>query len=315
MSKSKDFSRFEIKSAKDDGLIVMPAFDVVLYTTKLLTEIGPAVLAAYDKYLAMVPTDSLAWHLTENMAKHKPVTPRVLKLLETWLRPGAPKREMVNIELRGGDDFTVPTDLTFFVLGREKAHLRHEMAANSVRFVFPVNWGSERVADLGRFVRQICEIFPYQSGHAGYVLQTSKYVQEESEEAAWRLSMRYRGLDIRNEVRDNIAVRDSIKGVNWLTILSDELLGELGGSSKLRATLKGSGVDVNAVTGGVILQAGKGPVIGDVDAGEDLAPYEAVYAAVEPLMSKTLDRYGSFLLSGGGHVEKTERWLTRLSHA
>jgi hypothetical protein len=50
-----------------------------------------------------------------------------------------------------------------------------------------------------------------------------------------------------------------------------------------------------------------------LDAGEDISLYKSVYHVVEPLQRAARDKYGSFLLPGGDHVAKTQRWLTRLA--
>lgn len=310
-----DPTPFIVRSKDDGGIIVAPAFDVVLYTAEVLTSISPAVLNAYREYLALIPSNTLRWYLTENMSKHKPVTPRAMEMLETWLRPGGPKREIINIELRDGDDFTLPAQYTFFIHGREPAHLRHRASANVVRCVFPLQWALDRIEELLDFAKRLCNAFPFQSGHGGYVLQTSKYVREESETAAWKLGMRYLGFDIRNEVRDLLAVRDAVKGVNWLTMLADDLLNELGGVPRVRSALSVAQVGFIPVRGGVILRAGQRPIIGDIDSGDDLSAYRAVYELIEPLQAKARDRYGAFALPGPDHVEKTERWLTRFSDA
>ncbi|PTR08972.1 uncharacterized protein DUF3396 [Nitrosospira sp. Nsp5] len=306
-----DLHRFELRSKEENVRIVSLAYDLVLYTDRILSEVPEAVLYAYDRFLRIVPPGTLRWYLTESMSKHKAITPRSMDMLGGWLKLGSSSREIINIELRDGQDFTNTADFVFFVYGGEPTYPRHRFEANMIRLCFPPEWGATRHLELYHLAKDICHHFPFQSGHSGYVLQTSKYVQEESEFQAFKLGMQFPCVDIRNEITDLIAVRDAIKGVNWLTMLCDDFVDRIRGRLPLSASLPPS-AEIIRVDGGVILKAGNHPILGDLDTGEDISLYKAVYRLVEPLQRAARDKYSSFLLPGGDHVAKTQRWLRRL---
>jgi len=54
--------------------------------------------------------------------------------------------------------------------------------------------------------------------------------------------------------------------VNWLTILDDSLVAELGGLEALTSAL-GEGITIHQWDGGILIQAGDMPEIGDVNQG------------------------------------------------
>ncbi|MFP3670350.1 DUF3396 domain-containing protein, partial [Priestia sp. SIMBA_032] len=68
---------------------------------------------------------------------------------------------------------------------------------------------------------------------------------------------------------------DMIRDVNWLTAINDELLFRVGGLDKARKVL-GDEVVMHSYEGGVVFQAGKLPVLGDLDKGKVPAAYRAV---------------------------------------
>ncbi|WP_102225769.1 type VI immunity family protein [Acidimangrovimonas sediminis] len=75
---------------------------------------------------------------------------------------------------------------------------------------------------------------------------------------------------------------DRYFSVNWLTVLCDDMLAEVGGAGALAATL-GPDLPVHRYDGGAVLQAGPYPQPGDVNRGLIPAEYRAVSAATRAL--------------------------------
>ena len=294
-----------------DRRIVSFCCDVVMYTGVDLASVPDAVTYVYETFLAACPRDTLRWYATENMTRHKAVTPRALDMLRGWLRPGAPPRDVINIHLKDGEHFDDASEYSFWVYGEEPGTPSHGAYANVIRCAFPARWGMDNPDRLLAFTADACAHFPVQSGHAGLVLETNRYAETTSETAAWRLSMQHPGLDIRNPIRDSMALqRDAIKGVNWLTILGAEFVDRLGGAAAVRKRLPDS-VLIHSVGEVLILQAGPGPRWGHVNRGDALPDYRAVYQVVAPLQAPAINRYTSFSMLGADHWEKTEAWLRR----
>jgi hypothetical protein len=184
--------------------------------------------------------------------------------------------------------------------------------ANVVRFTVPATHVPGRVDELRALVVDLAQHFPFDSGHAGYVLETTQHRLGESERAAFRLSMNHPGLDIANPITDSVALgRTAIKGVNWLTLLSGERLAQVGGAGAFEP-LNRSGVSLQTVGSGALIQAGPEPVADDGSKGDALDAYRAVFGLLAPLQAPMLDRYGAFDLPGGTHRVKTREWLLRL---
>ncbi|MBI4241709.1 MAG: DUF3396 domain-containing protein [Candidatus Rokubacteria bacterium] len=291
--------------------VVSPAFDIVLYTNHNLSTVSEGILHAYDRFLTLCPAEELRWYCTETMRKHAACTDRALKLLRQWLRTGAPKRDVICIEIKGGEHYASTSDFAFWVYGDERGG-SYERDAEMVRMCFPSAWGHQRSDEMLDLARDLCNHIPFRSGHAGYVLQTTRYAREKSYTAAWKLARRHPGLDIENELRDRLAVRDDgIKGVNWITMLCDEFVKRVGGRKKLDASLPKS-MEVLPVQGGLVLKAGAEPSVGDVNRGDRVPLYRSVYRIVAPLQKPAIGRYGPFELPGDAS-EKTDAWLQRFA--
>ncbi len=299
---------------KDDGTrIVSFCCDVALYTGEDLSSIPDSVLHIYDRYLAVCSPERIKWYSTENMTRHKPVTHRVLNMLRGWLKPGAPSRKTIYIDLKDGASFDDAPEYSFEVFGCEIGELGYGEDANAIRCTFPGRWGVDHADLLLNFAADACAVFPFMSGHAGFVLETSPYYKVDGEVTAWQMSMKHPGLDISNSVTDPVALgRDGIKGVNWLTMLGPEFADRIGGASAMRQVLPKS-VTILSAGNGVILQAGPVPCWGNVNRQDLLPDYRAVYKLVAPLQDPIVQRYTSFSLPGGDHKEKTTAWLRRFA--
>jgi hypothetical protein len=313
MAAKTDFKRFEVVDRASKLRIVSLGFDVVLYTDRNFTDIAPSVLHAYDRFLELCPPERLKWYANENMNKHKPCAKRELELPRVWLRKGGPRRETLKIDLHDGETYAHTPEFLFWMYGEEHRKRDPSDSANMVRLGFPAEWGRDRPGELLELAKDLCNHFPFQSGHSGYVFQTTRYRINSSETAAWKLGRRYPGPDIRNEVGDMVAVRsDGIKGVNWLTIVCDVFLKRIGGPEKLKK-VAGKDVEWIRVEGGWILKAGPAPAIGDLNQGDTLPAYRAVYRALEPLQRPTMERYGSFSMLEEDSTERTDAWMRRFA--
>jgi hypothetical protein len=298
-----------------EGRLVSLTFSVALYTDVLFSSIPEAILGCYAKFLQLCPADQLKFYATENMKQHKPVTKRVLNMLNVWLKPGAPAREYIALELKDGDDFSWAPKFRFYVWGSEPGSSSYATKhANLVHLAFPPQWGVERTAEMLQLVRELCAIFPYQSGHAGFCFLCSQYDKEESQNHAWAKSIRHRGVDIFAHPNDKKAVgHDAIKGADWLTLLCEAFAERLGGEGKIRQGLP-EGVEVLKVPQGLLLQAGPQPRVGDQNRRDFLPEYKAVYRVVAPLAEPGFDR-GPALLAGApdDYKENTIAWRRRFA--
>jgi hypothetical protein len=300
----------------DDGVrFVALTFGVTLYTNKTLSTCAEAVLNAYQQFQDACPLNTLKFYATENMRKHKAIAKSTLTMLPTWLKPGAPAREYIFLQLKDGDDARDAPHRKFEIYGLEpKSKLFNAERANLVSWALPLVEsveGAEKMLD--RFTA-LCEAFPFRSGHAGFSFECSRYEREISETHAWTQSMRYRGVDICRIPADSKAVgRDGIKGIGWLTALDEEFVSMLGGAGKIRKTLSRE-IDVLELSRGIVIRAGSVPSAVDSNRGESLPLYKSVYRLAAPFIERAAIRATALTLATD-YVERTERWFTRLGIA
>ena len=297
-----------------DARIVSFCCEVELCTGVDLSSIPKQVLHIYDQFLTVCAPERLRWYATENMTKHKPITPRALEMLRGWLKPGAAARKVIDINLKDGIGFDEAPEYSFGVHGSEPGDLYHQRDANSIRCAFPGAWAVESPKALLAFVADACAHFPYLWGQAGFVLEPSRYYREDGETAAWRLSMQHPGLDIYRLTTTTVVGLLGVRGVNWLTMLGSEYAGRIGGFDTIRRNLPKS-VGVIPAGDGVILQAGPVPRWGRVNANDLLPEYRAVYKVITPLLEPILESYPSFDLPGEDYIEKTDAWVQRFGNA
>ena len=105
-----------------DCRLVAVTFSISMYTNTPLSSIPKAVLTSYERFLRLCPSDQLRFYITENMSRHKPVNPRVMGMLGTWLKPDAPKKEDINLELKDGTVYQDAPKFAFEVCGSEEGY-------------------------------------------------------------------------------------------------------------------------------------------------------------------------------------------------
>lgn len=303
----------DIEFAEEGMRCVSLTFSIALYTDALFSQIPEAVLECYEKFLQLCPRDNLRFYATTNMRRHKAVTNRTFGMLATWLKPGALPMEYIILELKDGDECEDAPHFKFAVSAGEKGSVSHKAKdGNLIIMAFPAEWGFERTDEMFELARDLCSLFPFQSGHAGFSFECSRYSTRPSHTHAWEKSMRHRGIDIARWPQDGHAVgQDALKGVGWLTILCTDFVEQLGGLQELRASLL-KDVEIVDVPGGVILKAGPLPMFGDTNQRDDLPLYRDVYRVVAPLVDVAAERSTSFNLRGD-FVEKMKTWYRRLS--
>lgn len=94
------------------------------------------------------------------------------------------------------------------------------------------------------------------------------------------------GLEYTNPVVTGLAMgaeRSKIKGMNWLTVLHDRFVVMLGGLAQVHAVLEPT-CTIHAYPGGIVIQAGPRPDLGDANLGLIAEPYRRVAALLDLLI-------------------------------
>jgi hypothetical protein len=146
-------------------------------------------------------------------------------------------------------------------------------------------------------------------GGVGFIESPDIAVKQEYEPNVTILAERFSGIEVDDPTLHLRHLTDAIKGVNWLTILDDSWLQRIPEWEGLAAGEPQ--VTIHRYPGGVILQAGEVPSLGDLSI-EPLPPaYVRVARALEPIQVKN---HSSFHMAGAQprmHDERARRWLSR----
>lgn len=287
-------------------------FSISLFTDISFLAMPDAMRHCQALFFEFCPAGQLRFYATENMRKHRPVNAKVFGMLDLWLKNPQTKDEVIALEIKDGDDVLDAPKLMFKLYGRDRnARGKPDEMANAMVFAFPPEWGVERSEEMFDLVRRLGEVFPYQSGTAGFAFQCSRYTPEPGEAHAWQRSMRHPEIDIVRLPQDRHAVElNALKTVGWLTLVCDAFLEELGGATAVRKKL-GSNVQVTRVGGGQLLRIGPVPTLSDRNRGEDAADYRKVFTALRPLIERARNQSPWFATGSEDQDDQTESWFYR----
>jgi Protein of unknown function (DUF3396) len=130
---------------------------------------------------------------------------------------------------------------------------------------------------LSRAVLRWSSICRPAHGTAGLSLTFASGMQQNTKYAL-QLLKRFPGFDLIDGVDFSMeagVVHNRIKCVNWLTVLDDKLVGELGGKDDMQGALQPA-CGVYEYPGGVVIQAGENPQLGDAVLGDIPQAYRTV---------------------------------------
>lgn len=132
---------------------------------------------------------------------------------------------------------------------------------------------------------QLCELIKPFHGYAGLgiVRNPNPYMAERAERFVLPLLRRFPGLELDMPATHVLKLCDGIKGINWLTIISDQLAEQMAGRARLAETAVKEGLSVIDFNGGVIIKAGPAPQLGDLEAGWVPELYQKADALLKPL--------------------------------
>ena len=115
------------------------------------------------------------------------------------------------------------------------------------------------------------------------------------------------GIDFASEARD---VENQVKSVNWLTVLGEKIVDELGGIEPMREALEPV-CKVHEYPGGVVIQAGEAPQLGDTYRNDIPEAYRMVARYTKPFR---FEDYRSRLFRVPENLDKKEEtlaWIRR----
>jgi hypothetical protein len=287
--------------------------EIKLWCERPFNEYATEFLTAYDLLTTSIKKN-LAWYQNYTMNRFARTTAKVFSSPQAWLRAGR-QDQARTLHLKGpGDMKAVGQYAVQFKYHPDEA-LYWDTNTPFLRQVTPHELLEQGPARFIEQAKELGDLLPYLCGHVGYSLETSPYFEMEAYQQAYSLAMRYPGVNIASH-HATWPLRElrGVETVNWLTFVGKTPLKALGGDDKLRQLLRRSPeIRVLETKNGVIVQAGEGPLLGDVNRGDNLPLYRHVYQALKPVIEPVSRRFRP--LSMGMVVEedaeKTLRWLSR----
>jgi Protein of unknown function (DUF3396) len=184
----------------------------------------------------------------------------------------------------GGEDEDTATPYFCCVIG--SPNYKRLSRANAY---FPIDWFE---ADHGyesyiRLMQRWCGLLKVSHGTAGFSIILEEG-QSKSRGAliAFPFLKRFPGLDLPNSSRWSSNVRGAerrhVRSINWLTAIDDNFVEELGGLDRVKESV-GKSCLTHAYSGGIIIQAGPRPEIGDINRGLIPEHYKTVAKLLAPL--------------------------------
>ncbi len=264
----------------DKARMAALTFAISLYGAKPLQSSPAAVLACWQKFLALVPPGKLTLWGTETTSpmNRKQVTTSTLGLLDKWLAKGAPKREYLAFDIGDEPTYNDAARWRFVVWSKyddkEDAHFIH--------LSMPFHVGLARSDEMAEVARELFATGAFRSGTAGPCWNpgcfSSWTAVGNGALHACRLSAKYPAIDYQDTVDDSTTVGiDGIKGVGWLTLLDAKFAAKVGKSSLAKVA------KVSAAGTGVMLRAGDTPTL-------EGRPLRTVFAKLASLIEPTIPR-------------------------
>ncbi|HEX2091074.1 MAG TPA: type VI immunity family protein [Longimicrobiaceae bacterium] len=245
------------------------------------------VVAAAEHLLSVVPYHHYLWWLLHGRGR-----PQSLRRGEPPA-PGEILRRSEEADLPFGlklwdsepHDATAPRHyLEFFCMGGSEED-RYIAPMGSLQLYVPLPWVESRVPGTVRdlFVRLADTLQPF---HGTGGLALSSPVTREWQQSAgpnlYAVLHRFPGLETGYAWEMAGALEERMGSVNWLTAVHHDLLALVGGAGALRGALDPDTFPVHDYGGGLVIQAGPAPQLGDREAGVGIPFYDTVAGLLKP---------------------------------
>lgn len=299
-----------IRDAKGHIAISVGLIVTVYFENPCLRAAREAVAGLAEQYVHTY-RPNLVWITNRKWTRLHKLESDTVPMPWTWLA-AQPDAETWQFGLHGAtrEDDASP----FQISGLGIAHRKEDLGY--FRIHLPLRWLADHPGAFPALVLNICESIRPVSGYAGigFQLPMTHEGTYEAEKLLPPLTKRFPGVEVDDPVQTGIHLEGGgIKGVNWLTILHDRYLPELGGLDYLRIRLPESTFPFYKYDGGLIIQAGPFPEVGDTTQNRWPKHYVTVARVLKKIQLK--EHYGFFSKRRGMMDNETTRaWIHRFDN-
>lgn len=260
-----------------------------------------AVTDAAEEYLRRF-RDHLRWAKSQTSHIH-PINGEKVPFPREWL-PQHEDGKSWQFGFHGGESDEAASEFQVSGYGSDNV----KKGRGFFQFYLPLTWLAEHPGStFHNLVLNFAKRLRPLSGYAGVgILESIDFdARQKSGETVREIAERFPGLEVEHCIGHNIYVEKGIKGVNWLTLLGDRWVQEIGGLDYLRIRL-GDDFKLSPYEGGLMIQAGPKPQIGDVTANRWPQHYVTLAKVLKPIQVKV---HGAFHRNDPMGVQK------RMDHA
>ncbi|WP_438043111.1 type VI immunity family protein [Sorangium sp. So ce128] len=302
----------------DEGRTVLQValLATVYFEDAYKTEVREAVVSCCEDYFRRCG-HRLRWarhpekRLMEPYGKGKASNPRA------WLL-GFGEDESFSLIYHGAEYERGASSFLVHALGGEK---RPFVDLGFFRAAFPLLWFADSAESFPEVMLEMCRKLKPSSGYGGIgvVESPDSSISSLCEPVVYDWAQKFPGLEADYPISHSIWLRKGrggnggIKGVNWLTVLGERWVEEMGGADKIEADLHA--LDERFIArrfdGGVMIQAGARPQLGNAERNVWPELYVKLSKYLKPIR---ITEHRPFQYGGPGlrfDLERSEAWLRR----
>ena len=178
---------------------------------------------------------------------------------------------------------------------------------------YPCAYAKTNTDKLIADVLKWCDLLKPEQGQIGLVPLFEWGMERSYADTYWPFLARFNGLEFNTAFGVAVRAERGVKSVNWLTVLDDAYVDQLGGLDVL-APLLGPNAVIHQWIGGILIQAGAEPQIGDTNVGVWPAEYIAVNNALRPIRFEAFRNSPMSLIKVPPPLdahEETLKWVRR----
>lgn len=251
-------------------------------------EVREGMVRAYERSIQIVGRE-YAWGANPDTGEPESVVQTSVGKVRGW--PGQLfQRFDFQMIFHGATDIGDADPFSFVAVSRE----REEDQLSYLSASIPLDWAVNHTTDeYLAWVHEMCKFVGPSHGYAGLaIIAHPAGVDDDAISAVYRLGKRFRGLEIDFPPHHEafLSTQRLIKGVNWLTVIALNWQDKLGDFGQLQNALsplvscQAYSCDSTA-TQGIVIRAGKRPLLGDLLKNEPMDAYERVARVLKPIRS------------------------------
>jgi hypothetical protein len=268
-----------------------------------------AVAQCIADYLAMC-REQLRWALHPKGGGWRELSKNPVPTPAEWFAESRPaENDIWEFYYHGGDSADESSDFRVYGVGARKWQSELHGRLSFLSAALPLTWFADHAGSFPEFVLGWCRRLRPMHGYAGLGILDSPDagVAEAHKQMTYGLARRFPGLEADYPISHVHYLKDGIKGVNWLTVLSTPWLERLGGLPTLQTELA-EPFRLHEYDGGLVIQAGAMPQLGDSNRKLQIAEYRRLARVLRPIR---VSDHASFPAWSGFDEERTTAWLAR----